>query len=102
MSLTTTSRSLFTTTIGNWVSRVYLTVVAVLLVWSYADAAFVAQAGSSFVGIYALVATAPVSVALLMIGGASELAFPLIVVACALLNAWLIGLTLRRINPAHQ
>ncbi|MEW2079578.1 hypothetical protein AB0941_39585 [Streptomyces sp. NPDC013433] len=102
MSVTTTSRSLLTTAIGNWISRVYLAVVAVLLVWAYVDAAFVAQADSSFVGIYAIVATAPVSVAVLMIGGLSEHAFPLIVVACALLNAWLIGLTLRRISPAHQ
>lgn len=101
MSLTTTSRSLFATAIGNWVSRIYLAVVAVLLVWSYVDAAFVAQADSSFVGIYAIVATAPVSVALLLIGGLSEQAFPLIVVVCALLNAWLIGLALRRVNAAH-
>lgn len=102
MSLATTSRSLLTTAIGNWVSCIYLTVVAVLLVWAYVDAAFVAQADSSFVGIYAIVATAPVSVALLMIDGLSEPTFPLIVVVCALLNAWLIGLALRRINPAHR
>ncbi|MEU9558155.1 SCO4225 family membrane protein [Streptomyces fumanus] len=102
MSLTALSRSLFTTAIGNWVSRAYLAVVAALLVWSYADAVFVAQADSSFVGIYAIAATAPVSLALLMAGGLSEHTFPLIVVICALLNAWLIGLALRRINAAHQ
>ena len=100
MSLTATSRSLFATATGNWVSRIYLAAVAVLLVWSYVDAAFVAQADSSFVGIYALVATAPWSVALLLAGALSERAFPLTVIVCALLNAWLIGLALRRIT-AH-
>ncbi|MFI1977004.1 MULTISPECIES: SCO4225 family membrane protein [Streptomyces] len=101
MSLTPPFRSLLTTATGNWVSRVYLAVVAVLLAWSYVDAAFVAQADASFVGIYAIIATAPVSVALLWIDALSGRALPLIVIACALLNAWLIGLGMRRINSAH-
>ncbi|MET9437219.1 hypothetical protein [Streptomyces sp. NPDC006551] len=101
MSLTTPLRSLFRTALGNWVSRFYLAVVAALLVWSWADAAFVTQADSSFAGIYPVLATAPVSVALLAIDAFSGPAFPLIVTACALLNSWLIGLTMRRISGAR-
>ncbi|WP_309054391.1 SCO4225 family membrane protein [Streptomyces sp.] len=101
MSLVTPSRSLFSTATGNWVSRAYLAVVAVLLVWSYVDAVFVAQADSSFAGIYPIAATAPVSVALLAVDAFSAPAFPVIVVACALLNAWLIGLAVRRITSHH-
>lgn len=101
MSLITAARSLFSTAVGNWVSRIYLAVVAVLLMWSYVDAAFVAQADSSFAGVYPIAITAPASVVLLLLGALSEVTFPLVVTACALLNAWLIGRVLRRIKSAH-
>lgn len=67
MSLATAFRSLFATATGNWASRAYLALVAVLLVWAYADMAFVAQADSSFAGIYPIATSAPVSVALLAV-----------------------------------
>lgn len=101
MSLVTASRALFSTATGNWVSRAYLAVVAGLLLWAYADAAFVAQADSSFAGAYPLVATAPMSLVLLAVDAFSAPAYPVVVAACALLNAWLIGLAVRRIRAYH-
>ncbi|MFE0474883.1 SCO4225 family membrane protein [Streptomyces sp. NPDC058947] len=101
MSLATAFRSLFATATGNWASRAYLALVAVLLVWAYADMAFVAQADSSFAGIYPIATSAPVSVALLAVHTVSAPVYPVFVVACALLNAWLIGLAVRRIKAHH-
>ncbi|MFE9628126.1 SCO4225 family membrane protein [Streptomyces sp. NPDC006527] len=101
MSIAATSRSLFRTTTGNRASRIYLAVVAAALVWAHVDAAFVAQADSSFVGIYSVAVTAPISVALLLVGAFEALPFTLLIVVCALVNAHLIGLAVRRI-AAHR
>ncbi|MFJ9036702.1 SCO4225 family membrane protein [Streptomyces sp. NPDC102406] len=101
MSLTTTTRSLFSTATGNLASRVYLTVTAAVLAWAYVDAALVAQADSSFVGVYAIVVTAPLSVLLLWTDAFSALPFFLLIAVCALVNAFLIGLAARRV-PARR
>jgi hypothetical protein len=101
MSIAATSRSLFRTTTGNRASRIYLAVVAAALVWAHVDAAFVAQADSSFVGIYSVAVTAPISVALLLVGAFEALPFTLLIVVCALVNANPIRWAVRRI-AAHR
>ncbi|MFJ4648262.1 SCO4225 family membrane protein [Streptomyces bobili] len=101
MSIAATSRSLFRTTTGSRASRIYLAVVAATLAWAYADAAFVAQADSSFAGVYSVAATAPVSVVLLLAGAFEILPFTLPIMACALVNAYLIGLLARRTSTSR-
>ncbi|MGW2447886.1 SCO4225 family membrane protein [Streptomyces sp. NPDC001675] len=102
MSLAAASRTLLATATGNWVSRTYLAIAAALLVWAYVDAAFIAQADSSFAGVYAIMVTAPASLVLLTIGAFSQLPFSLIIMVCALLNAWLIGLGAQRIAARRR
>ncbi|SEB86252.1 SCO4225 family membrane protein [Streptomyces sp. PAN_FS17] len=95
MSIAATSRSLLRTATGSRASRAYLAVVATALVWAYVDAAFVAQADSSFAGVYSIAVTAPVSVVPLL-GAFEALPFTLPIVVCALVNACPIGLVARR------
>ncbi|MGW6960995.1 SCO4225 family membrane protein [Streptomyces chartreusis] len=96
MSIAATSRSLLRTATGSRASRAYLAVVATALVWAYVDAAFVAQADSSFAGVYSIAVTAPVTVVLLLVGAFEALPFTLPIVVCALVNACPIGLVARR------
>ncbi|MFI6036032.1 SCO4225 family membrane protein [Streptomyces sp. NPDC051315] len=101
MSIAVTSRSVLRTVTGSWASRIYLAAVTSVLAWAHVDAAFVAQADSSFAGIHSIAATAPLSVVLLLSGAFEVLPFSLLIAACALVNAYLLGLAARRIAARH-
>lgn len=76
---------------GTWTARGYLALCCALLLWALADAAFVEHQDASFAGVVPLLATAPLSVAfILLLPEGSAPAFVLAVLVSALVNAALI------------
>lgn len=76
---------------GNWISGGYLALCFALLVWVWIDSTFVDHADASFAGVVPMLATAPVSLVLLLLVDTVPGGFYLPVVLGAVVNAAVIG-----------
>jgi hypothetical protein len=88
----------------NWLSRVYLTVCAALLIWTVGDALFANNEDPSFAGVWPIFATLPTSFLVVLLAGGigfllpSAVTLPLFVIllaVAAVINATVLGLLLR-------
>ncbi len=108
MSINRRSRNLLTLATDNWLSRVYLAVVAAASVYFVVDTLFVSHADASMAGVVPWVLTVPVSLLYTLLpegtlngtGDGVFMALYLVgIAAAALANAAFMGLALRKIRP---
>ncbi|MCX4993599.1 SCO4225 family membrane protein [Streptomyces sp. NBC_00568] len=85
------------TMIGNWVSRAYLAVCAVVLLWAVIDHTVLSHADASFAAVYPLLLTAPAGLVVLALPESMAFTYPAAAVLGAFVNAWLLGTALRAI-----
>ncbi|MDH2408541.1 SCO4225 family membrane protein [Streptomyces chitinivorans] len=76
---------------GTWAARAYLALCGALLVWVLADAFLVRHEDASMAGVVPLLATAPLSVLLLLAPWEGIPAYVSVVVVSALANAALVN-----------
>jgi hypothetical protein len=96
---------LFRHSLDNWISRIYLAVVAVTLVFVGVDTLFVSHADASMSAVVPVLLTAPESLVLLLTpdgvdGWAFGVAYVAVVVVSALANAAFLGALLRRLRSS--
>ena len=82
----------------NWISRSYLSVCAVLVIWAAVDAAFVTHGDASLAGVWPAFATAPTSLLLLSLPGMDGPLLLIGISAAAFVNASVLGLLVRSVR----
>ncbi|MFP8963060.1 SCO4225 family membrane protein [Streptomyces nanhaiensis] len=83
---------------GTWTARAYLALCGALLLWVSADAFLVSHEDASMAGVVPVLATAPLSMLLLVAPGEGILTYLSIVVVSALANAALINWCVRALG----